>query len=287
MIWATLAIPADGRVVRLRHNGTRYAKLEMMLIDTHCHLTYEGLEERQADVVQRAASAGVHRMISIGTHPADHPRVLETAAAFGQVFAALGIHPHHAGEVAETFTEELQWAIGSSAKVLAVGECGLDYHGNSAAPETQKTAFLRQIELAEQLRLPMILHVREAHDDALAIMKQHPAVRFVVHCFTGTPEECGRWVELGAYIGFTGVITYKNAPDVRAACKLVAEDRLLIETDSPYLTPQAVRKIKPNEPAFVAHVAQALAAERGWTQRQTADITSANAARLFGGALLA
>lgn len=257
-----------------------------MLIDTHCHLTYEGLEERQVDVVQRAASAGVNRMICIGTHPADHPRVLETVAAFGQVFAALGIHPHHAGDVAENFIDELQWAIASSPKVLAVGECGLDYHGNSASPEVQKTVFLRQIELAEQLQLPMILHVRDAHADALAIMKHHPRVRFVVHCFTGTPEECARWMELSSYIGFTGVITYKNAPDVRSACKLVAEDRLLIETDSPYLTPQAVRKIKPNEPAFVAYVAQRVAAERGWTIEQTGEITCANAVRLFGDTLL-
>jgi TatD DNase family protein len=256
-----------------------------MLIDTHCHLTYEGLEERQVDVVQHAASAGVNRMISIGTHPADHPRVLETIAAFGQVFAALGIHPHHAAEVAENFADELQWAIGTSPKVLAVGECGLDYHGNSASPEAQKKVFLRQIELAEQLQLPLILHVRDAHDDALEIMKHHSQVPFVVHCFTGTPDQCARWMELHAYIGFTGVITYKNAPDVRAACRLVPEDRLLIETDSPYLSPQAVRKIKPNEPAFVAHVARQVAAERGWTLEQTGAITSANAARLFGSAL--
>ncbi len=258
-----------------------------MLIDTHCHLTYEGLAERQADVVQRAALAGVNRMISIGTHPADHPRVLEAAAAFGQVFAALGIHPHHAGEVAENFIEELQRSMGGSAKVLAVGECGLDYHGNSSSPEAQKTVFLKQIELAQQLNLPLILHVRDAHADALAMMKDHPGARFVVHCFTGSPAECSQWLKLGAYIGFTGVITYKNAPDVRASCQLVPEDRLLIETDAPYLTPQVVRKIKPNEPAFVAYVAQRVAAERGWTVERTGEITSANAVRLFGERLLA
>lgn len=257
-----------------------------MLIDTHCHLTYEGLEERQAEVVRRAMVAGVFRMICIGTHPADHPRVLETLGAHGQVFGALGIHPHYAGEAAENFVDELQYAIGSSAKVLAVGECGLDYHGNSALPPVQKTVFQRQIDLAEQLRMPMILHVRDAHADALEMMRRHANMRFVVHCFTGTPEECARWLELGAYIGFTGVITYKNAPDVREACKLVPEDRLLIETDAPYLTPQAVRKIKPNEPAFTAYVAERVAAERGWTAEQTGEITSANAVRLFGRALI-
>jgi TatD DNase family protein len=260
---------------------------QMMLIDTHCHLTYEGLSERQAEVVQRAALAGVQRMISIGTHPADHPRVLEATAAFGQVFAALGIHPHHAGEVAEDFDNELQWAIGSSKRVVAVGECGLDYHGNSSSPEAQKAVFLKQILLAQQLSLPLILHVRDAHADALAIMKGYPGLRFVVHCFTGTPAECSQWLELGAYIGFTGVLTYKNAPDVRASCQLVPEDRLLVETDAPYLTPQAVRKIKPNEPAFVAYVAQRVAAEKAWTMEQTAERTSANAVRLFGEGLLA
>ncbi len=257
-----------------------------MLIDTHCHLTYEGLAQRQADVVNRAGMAGVNRMITIGTHPADHPRVLETTAAFGQVFAALGIHPHHAGEVVPEFIDELEWAIRSSPRVLAVGECGLDYHGNSAAPAAQKAIFLQQIDLAVRLGLPLILHVRDAHADALAIMKDHSNLRFVVHCFTGTPEECRRWLALGAYIGFTGVITYKNAPDVRAACQLVPEDRLVIETDSPYLTPQAVRKTKPNEPAFVAYVAERVAAERGWTLEQTGRITSANAVRLFGNTLL-
>ena len=257
-----------------------------MLIDTHCHLTYEGLEGQQAEVVRRATLAGVPRMICIGTHPADHPRVLETLAAHGQVFGALGIHPHYADEAAETFVEELRYAIGSSTKVLAVGECGLDYHGNSALPPVQKTIFQRQIALAEELQLPMILHVRDAHADALEIMHRHANMRFVVHCFTGTPKECGQWLELGAYIGFTGVITYKNAPDVREACKLVPEDRILIETDSPYLTPQAVRKIKPNEPAFTAYVAERVAAERGWTLEQTAEITSANAVRLFGQVLM-
>jgi TatD DNase family protein len=257
-----------------------------MFIDTHCHLTYEGLEERQVDVIQRAALAGVNRMITIGTHPADHPRVLETLAAFGQVFGALGIHPHHAGEVAANFIDELLWAIRSSPKVLAVGECGLDYHGNSATPEAQKTVFLKQIMLAEQLNLPLILHVRDAHADAMEIMKYHSGLRFVVHCFTGTPLECERWLDMGAYIGFTGVITYKNAPDVRRACQMVPEDRLVIETDAPYLSPQAVRKIKPNEPAFVAYVAERVAAERGWTLQQTEEFTCANAARLFGDALV-
>ncbi|MGC9259631.1 MAG: TatD family hydrolase [Phycisphaerae bacterium] len=253
-----------------------------MLIDTHCHLTYEGLVERQADIVQRAAAVGVDRMITVGTHPADHPRVLETVAAFAGVSAALGIHPHHAEEVSKTFLEELRWAIRSAPRVLAIGECGLDYHGNSASPEAQKSVFIAQINLAAQLRLPLILHVRDAHSEALAIMRDYPGLPFVVHCFTGTPEQCVQWLELGAYIGFTGVITYKNASAVRASCQLVPRERLVIETDAPYLTPQAVRKIKLNEPAFVIHVAQRVGAERGWTLEQTSQITTANAIRLFG-----
>jgi TatD DNase family protein len=257
-------------------------KIIGMLMDTHCHLTYAGLVERQAEIVQRAVLAGVHRMITVGTHPADHPRVLETVAAFAVVSAALGIHPHHAQEVPPNFIEELRWAIHSVPGVAAIGECGLDYHGNSASPESQKSVFMAQINLAEQLRLPLILHVRDAHADAIAIMRQHPGLPFVVHCFTGTPEQCAQWLELDAYIGFTGVITYKNAPDVRASCRLVPQDRILIETDAPYLTPQAVRKIKLNEPAFVTHVAQRVGDERGWTLEQTGRITTANAIRLFG-----
>jgi TatD DNase family protein len=253
-----------------------------MLIDTHCHLTYVGLAERQDAVVQHAVAAGVKRLITIGTHPVDHLPALRTAEKFPEVFAALGIHPQHAHEVEADFIAPLRDAITANRRVVAVGECGLDYHHESAPADIQKKAFLAQLALADQLHKPVILHVRDAHADALAILRDFRHLRFVVHCFSGTPQEARQWIELGAYIGFTGIITYKNAPDVRAACQLVPADRLLVETDAPYLCPQPVRKNKTNEPAFVTHVARQVAMERGITSEEAAGITTRNAHQLFG-----
>jgi len=257
-----------------------------MLIDTHCHLTYPGLQEQQADVVQRAQQAGVGKIISIGTHPADHPGTLDASARFEAVFSALGIHPHHAGEVGEDFAEPLEKLVRASQKVVAIGECGLDYHGNSAPQIVQKKVFGLQLELAKKLRLPVILHVRDAHEDTLKIMRNFPDLRFVIHCFSGTPQEAQHWIQLGAHVGFTGIVTYKNAPGVREACKLVPENRLLVETDAPYLSPQPVRKMKINEPAFVTHVAAQVAVERGCDAAHVAAITTQNAGELFGAQIL-
>ncbi len=253
-----------------------------MLVDTHCHLTYVGLAEQQDTVVQRAVAAGVKRLITIGAHPADHPPALRTAEKFPEVFAALGIHPQHAHEAGADYIAPLRAAITANRRVVAVGECGLDYHHESAPADLQKRAFLAQLGLADQLHKPVILHVRDAHADALAIMRDFQHLSFVVHCFSGTPQEVRQWIELGAYIGFTGIITYKNAADVRAACHLVPSNRLLVETDAPYLSPQPVRKIKTNEPVFVTHVARQVAVERGITFEEAAQITTCNAHRLFG-----
>jgi len=257
-----------------------------MLIDTHCHLTYPGLMEQQAAVVQRAQEADVKKIITIGTHPGDHAGALEAGSRFAAVFVALGIHPHHTHEVGEDFSDLLHKQLRSSEKIVAVGECGLDYHGNSAPEVLQKKVFIAQLELAKSLNLPVILHVRDAHQDTLDIIKKFPELRFVVHCFSGSPQECRQWIDLGAYIGFTGILTYKNAPGVREACKLVPENRLLVETDAPYLSPQSVRKIKINEPAFVTHVAAQIAAERGCNVAYVVSITSQNAGELFGVKLL-
>ena len=255
----------------------------MTLIDTHCHLTYAGLLEQQAAVVQRAKAAGVGAMVTIGTHPPDHALVLQTLASFDCVAGALGVHPHHAGEVSDDFAAALELQIAAAPRVVAVGECGLDYHFYPPAEcARQRPVFVRQLEIARRLNKPVILHVRDAHADACAIMRDFTDLKFVVHCFTGTPDECAGWLELGAYVGITGVVTYKNAPDVRAAARLVPPDRLLVETDAPYLSPQPVRKIKINEPAFVTHVAQRVAAERGVDELELARQTTRNAAAFFG-----
>ncbi len=259
----------------------------MMLIDTHCHLSYPGLFEQVPAVLERAARAGVMRMITIGTHTADQQKALTLARAHGPVFAALGIHPHHASETEEGYERFLENALRSEAKVVALGECGLDYHHNYSPKLLQKGVFINQLEIARRLNVPVILHVREAHADALEIVRDFSEIRFVVHCFTGTPAECEAWLDLGAYVGITGIVTYKNAADVQAAAKMVPGDRLLVETDAPYLSPEPVRKIKVNEPSHVAHTARHVANLRGMTFEALAKQTTENAGRFFGERLLA
>ncbi len=253
-----------------------------MLIDTHCHLTDQAILPDQAAVVQRAIAAGVQRMITIGTGPEDHQRVLKAIESYPEVFGAVAVHPHLAGETAPDFIAAMWALFASQPRLLAVGECGLDYHGPSANAALQRPVFIQQLDLARQLKLPAILHVRDAHADALSIMADYADIPHVVHCFTGTAEEAACWLERGAYVGITGIVTYKNAPEVRAVARMVPEDRLLVETDCPYLSPEPVRKIKINEPAFVVHVAARVAAERGVSVEALAQSTTTNARRLFG-----
>jgi TatD DNase family protein len=257
-----------------------------MLIDTHCHLTYKGLCEDTASVVTRAAAAGVTRMVTIGTDIPDHAKVIELTSAYRQVFGAIGIHPHHAAETEPGYEGFLANSLKKHPRMLALGECGLDYHYDLAPKLLQRGVFLNQLEIARQLSKPVILHVREAHADALGIMADFPELKFVVHCFTGTPDECRKWLDLGAYVGITGIVTYKNAADVQASAKLVPADRLLVETDSPYLSPEPVRSKKTNEPANVAHTAAYLATLRGTTLEELARLTTENAARFYGEALV-
>lgn len=253
-----------------------------MLIDTHCHLTYPGLFESLPAVLARAREAGVERIITIGTHPADHQKALSVTRQHALVFAALGIHPHHASETEEGYEGVLEHALRHNNKIVALGECGLDYHYDFAPKLLQKGVFINQLEMARRLNVPVILHVREAHADALAIIEDFPELRFVVHCFTGTPAECERWLARGAYIGITGIVTYKNAQDVQASARLVPADRLLVETDAPYLSPEPVRKVKVNEPAHVAHTARFLAELRQVPVETLASQTTANATLFFG-----
>jgi TatD DNase family protein len=253
-----------------------------MLIDTHCHLTYPGLFETLPAVLARAQAAGVERIVTIGTHPADHQKALSVTRQHPQVFAALGIHPHHAAETEEGYEGVLEHALRHNNKIVALGECGLDYHYDFAPKLLQKGVFINQLEMARRLSVPVILHVREAHADALAIIEDFPELRVVVHCFTGTPAECDRWLAKGAFIGITGIVTYKNADDVQASARLVPPDRLFIETDAPYLSPEPVRKIKVNEPAHVAHIAAYLADLRQVPLETLATQTTANARHVFG-----
>jgi TatD DNase family protein len=286
-----------------------------MLIDTHCHLSYPGLFENVRAVLARAAHSGatelqgvsggggtegdatqsdapqaspmpVSRFITIGTHIDDHHKALSIANAHAAVFAAIGIHPHHAAETDEGYDGFLEHRLRTEPKVVALGECGLDYHYDNSPRLVQRGVFVNQLEIARRIGIPVILHVRDAHADALSIMTDFPELRFVVHCFTGTPAECDAWLALGAYIGITGIVTYKNATDVQDAARKVPADKLLLETDAPYLSPEPVRKVKTNEPANVLHIARFVAQLRNIPLADLARQTTTNAATLFGEKLL-
>ena len=260
----------------------------MMWIDSHCHLSYPGLTENLPEVLASAAAAGVGRMITIGTDLPDHDKAVEIAARNPAVFLALGIHPHHAAEVEPDYEAFLEKRLTTHPKAVGLGECGLDYHYDFAPKLLQKGVFLNQLEIARKCGLPVILHIREAHADGLEILKDFPELRnkCVVHCFTGTPAECKAWLDWGAYIGITGIVTYKNAHDVREDAKLVPADRLLVETDAPYLSPEPVGNIKINTPAHVVHTGRYLAQLRGVEEAELARQTTANAVALFGPRLL-
>jgi len=232
----------------------------MELIDTHCHLTFEQLADDVEAVVARSVAAGVTGWLTVGTDPRQNRKAVELAEKFENMYAAVGIHPHDAKDVtAETLTELKELA--QNEKVVALGETGLDFHYNFSNQSDQKRAFTAQLTIAKELNLPVIIHCREAFDETMEILDRHGrGLRGVVfHCFSGTAEQAKIVLDYGFYISFTGVVTFKNAGATRRAAKIVPTDRLMLETDCPYMSPEPMRKQKINEPALMIHTARYLA----------------------------
>lgn len=251
------------------------------MIDSHCHLTYEPLAKQLDDVLKRAAAAGVKRMITIGTDLADAQRAVELCRRHENIRCAIGIHPHHSGQAAD---EDVAWlrSLQQATAVVALGEMGLDYHYDFSPRERQAEIFTAQLELAQELNRPIVIHNREATEDCLAIMKNFPTVRAVFHCFTGSAAEARKILDQGYLLGFTGIVTYKKSDELREVVKFTPSDRILVETDSPYLSPEPVRKQKVNEPSFVMHTAQEVANLRGISIEELDQITTENVSRHFG-----
>jgi TatD DNase family protein len=259
--------------------------LEPFLTDSHVHLDSFAGKGELYDVLNRAWTAGVHRMIAIGGTPeanrlvvklvAEHPHCLRGAVGFDRDLAG-----HEAS------LEELEAMVGD--RILAIGETGIDYHYLPETAPQQKLLFSQMLALAARHGLPTVIHSREADDDTIAILKDHiaawkgdPARIGVLHCFTGTMAFARRLLDLGLLISFSGIVTFRNADSLREVALFVPEDRILVETDAPYLAPVPLRG-KTNEPAFVTHVAQALATVRKVTLQHIAQQTTRNAAKLFG-----
>jgi TatD DNase family protein len=248
------------------------------VIDSHTHL--ELCEPSNAELVQAAEAAGVRRMLNVGTDGASCRAVLATAEDFPQVYAAVGRHPNSAKGFDDADLAELR-ALAAHERCLAIGETGLDFYREGAPRADQERAFAAQIALARETGKPLVIHSRAADEETLAqLAAEADGVSVVMHCFS-MPDRLAECVERGYAISFAGNVTYKSAADLAAAAARVPEDRLLVETDAPYLTPQAARK-HPNQPAFVVHTAAFIASVRGMAIDRLDEVVERNAARVFG-----
>jgi TatD DNase family protein len=250
------------------------------MIDTHCHLTDPRLTEQLDAVLQRASAAGVGEIVTIGTHPPDWDAAAALARAHPKVRFAAGAHPNYCHEIDFAALDRLD-AFLSDDKFVALGEMGLEYHYGSDHRAVQKKFFEAQLDLARRSKLPVVIHCREAFDDCLAILKNFAEIKAVFHCFTGTAFEARQVWDAGYWMGFTGVVTFKNGAELRAIAAAAPVDRILVETDAPYLTPEPMRKQKTNEPALVMHTARAVAAARGITLQALDELTTANARAFY------
>jgi TatD DNase family protein len=254
----------------------------MELIDTHCHLTFKPLADEIDAVLERSQAAGVTGWITVGTDEQENQRVVELANSVENMYAAIGIHPHEAEHVTTTTLNSLK-ELAKNKKVAAIGETGLDFHYNFSQPQQQKEVFIEHLHIAGQLGLPVIIHSREAFDETMKILEQHGGkTKVVFHCFGGSAQQAKIVLDHGFYISFTGAVTFKNAHLAREAAKTIPLDRLMIETDCPYMSPEPMRKQKINEPALMIHTAKKLAELKGIELTQLAKETAAASRTFFG-----
>ena len=253
-----------------------------MFVDSHCHLNYKGLVEDQAAVITRATAAGVSAMLNISTRVSEWDTVVATAEASPHIWATIGIHPHDA-DAHPDIDKEMLVEKSNHVKVIGIGETGLDYYYDKSDRDRQRSSFRAHIAAARITGLPLIVHTRDAEDDTAQILADEMgkgAYSGVIHCFTASQEFAEKALALGLYISISGIVTFKNAKDLQASAALIPDDRLLIETDSPFLAPVPHRG-RPCEPAYVADTARFLAELRGVSTETLARQTAENFYRLF------
>ena len=253
-----------------------------MLIDSHCHLDYFQGEDRAA-ILGRAREAGVGQMVTIGTRLSRAAEQIAMAEAAGNIWCTIGTHPHHAAEE-EIPQEEDIVALAAHPKVIGIGEAGLDYFYDRSPRDVQAAVFRTQIRAARRANMPVCIHTRDADDDTLAILKEQQDeggdFLFLLHCFSSGRALAEAGVAMGGYVSFSGILTFPKSDELRSIAASLPGDRLLVETDAPYLAPVPFRG-KRNEPAHVAHTARVLAETRGISAEDVADLTTANFRRLF------
>ncbi|MBE2978010.1 TatD family hydrolase [Priestia megaterium] len=253
-----------------------------MLFDTHVHLNAEQYEDDLQEVINRALEKGVQNMVVVGFDEPTIKKAIQIAETYDFIYASVGWHPVDAVDMTD---EHLAWIeeLAQHPKVVALGEMGLDYHWDKSPKEVQKDVFRRQIRLARKVNLPIIIHNRDATEDVVTILKEEHVeeVGGIMHCFTGSIEVANQCMDMNMYISFGGPVTFKNAKKPKEVATELPLDKLLIETDCPYLTPHPFRG-KRNEPGYVSYVAEQIAELKGITYEELADITTANAKKLFG-----
>jgi TatD DNase family protein len=253
----------------------------MMLFDSHAHVDGKEFDGDRDEVLARARTAGVQRIVVIGAvgDPESAERAVALAERDPDIWATVATHPHDVAQMTDDW-----WAVherlAHHPRVVAVGETGLDYYYDHSPRDTQRAAFARFIELARAVKKPVVCHIRDAHDDARQILADGGVTDCVIHCFTGSPDDARAYAERGYYVSFSGIVTYKTAQPLRDAVPLVPRDRLLIETDCPYLAP-VPRRGKRNEPGFLPHTAEVVARCSGMSFDELAEATTRNACRVF------
>lgn len=257
-----------------------------MLVDSHCHLDGAVFDGDREQVIARARAAGVSFMLAIGTGegPPDLKAAIRIAETHADIGATVGVHPHDAQKFDPGTAARLE-ALCAHPSVLAVGEIGLDYHYDNSPRKTQCRVFIQQMEIAAATRKPIAIHTRDAWDDTLDLLRLHwsgNGLGGIMHCFSGNSEQALQCLEMGFLLSFAGVLTFPRSAELRATARWTPLDRVLVETDAPYLTPAPHRKIRRNEPRFVVETARTLAALKGLEFEELAVSTSANFRQLFG-----
>jgi TatD DNase family protein len=253
------------------------------LFDSHAHVDGPEFDADRAEVLARARAAGVRRIVVIGAvgDPTSAERAVALAEQDPDIWATVATHPHDVDKMTDAW-----WAVHERLavhpRVVAIGETGLDFYYQHSARDAQAAAFRRFVELAHRVHKPVVCHIRDAHAEARAILAETgaPALGVVIHCFTGTPQDAAAYVAMGCHVSFSGIVTYKTAQPIRDAVRHVPLDRILVETDCPYLAP-VPRRGKRNEPAFVVHTAEVVAQEAGVSVEKLAGITVENTLRVF------
>ena len=250
-----------------------------MLVDSHTHLDFDDFNDDFAEVITRAKQGGVSHMMSVATSLGNFSKVIRRIKNIENCFASVGLHPCNVATQPKLKAKELV-ALSANPKVIALGECGLDYYRGDDNSADQKDAFQAHIEASFETDLPIIVHTRSAGNDTIDILKANNGTKGVIHCFTESMDFAKKALDLGFYISFSGIVTFKNAKEIQEVCKYAPSDRILVETDAPYLAPIPYRG-KRNEPSYVQHTAQFIAELRGVSYTEIAEVTTNNFFNLF------